>query len=162
MNSLPQQIRNFLTEQRSLVLATMNEDGSIDTGYAPYIYDDNRLVVLVSELAIHTQNLYRTQTQNTGAAKISLLVVSDQCDQPFACQRLSAEATFQEIPRNADEYPIFLAHFESDFGEIIPLLNSLPDFHCFAFQLLNGRFIKGFGQSFMFDENLEQKEPLRG
>ena len=34
------------------------------------------------------------------------------------------------------------------FGQVMQLLESLPDFHLFELQLQGGRYVRGFGQAY--------------
>jgi len=52
----------LLSQTRSLIMATINPDGSPLTSYAPFIVNEQRqFTIFTSQLAAHTANLQRTE-----------------------------------------------------------------------------------------------------
>ncbi|MEB3313462.1 MAG: pyridoxamine 5'-phosphate oxidase family protein [Cyanobacteriota bacterium] len=73
------------SQLKSLMLATVNPDGSPQASYAPYLMDaDRQFYIFVSGLSAHTANLLRT-----GQASVLLIQDEGQSPQVFARQRLS-------------------------------------------------------------------------
>lgn len=143
---LSAEIEAFLTHIRSVQIASINAQQQAHISYTPFILEQNSLYIVISELALHTQNL-RQQ------ARCSLLFIEDeqQCHNIFARRRLTltCKASFlaTQHPRRDDLF----THFEQRHGGIVQQLKQLADFSIVALSPTNGRYIKGFGQAWQFD-----------
>ncbi len=157
-----QQCLNFWQARRSIILSTFNLEGVSETSVTPFIADDaGNLYVFISELAQHTQNilclLSESSTTNSGQKStlkhISGLLVADESEteQAFARERLTLQLFPSEVFRESDMFSALLSRFEQTFGEVIPLLTSLPDFHLIQLKVVKGGYVKGFGQAFTFE-----------
>ncbi len=164
-----QQCQAFWQARRSVILSTTNLEGGVETSVTPFITDDEgSLYIFISELAQHTQNiLYLLSESPVGSEGlnspplISGLLVADEAEteQVFARERLTLQLQPSEVFRGSEAFSARLSCFEQTFGEVIPLLASLPDFHLIQLKVIKGGYVKGFGQAFTFDgcpcQNLE-------
>ena len=125
------------------LLATLEGDQIPAASYAPLVWVDGRSYLFLSDLAAHTQNLKR-------CAAISLMLIEEPGDRgnAFARQRITLKGDAQIVERNDPSYARVLVEFHRRFGDVVSLLESLPDFHLFALHLDTGRYIRGFGQAF--------------
>ncbi len=157
-----QQCLNFWQARRSIILSTFNLEGISETSVTPFIADDaGNLYVFISELAQHTQNILcllsessTTDSEQKNPIKlISGLLVADESEteQAFARERLTLQLFPSEVFRESDMFSALLSRFEQTFGEVIPLLTSLPDFHLIQLKVVKGGYVKGFGQAFTFE-----------
>lgn len=141
------------TQVESLMLSTINADGTPQASYAPYVMDEaHQIYILTSGLSTHTRNLLRTSLA-------SVLIIEDesQSQQVFARQRLTYDCTVSVIERHSPLWEERLDQFEARFGEIIQMLRQLEDFQLFCLAPQGGRFVMGFGAAYEVDpENLAQ------
>ncbi len=159
-----QQCQAFWQARRSVILSTTNLEGGVETSVTPFIADDEgNLYIFISELARHTQNILYLLSESPTASNciISGLLVADESEteQAFARERLTLQLHPSEVFRESEAFSELLLRFEQTFGEVIPLLASLPDFHLIQLKVIKGGYVKGFGQAFTFDgcpcQNLE-------
>ncbi|HIK45978.1 MAG TPA: pyridoxamine 5'-phosphate oxidase family protein [Leptolyngbyaceae cyanobacterium M65_K2018_010] len=132
---------------KSLMLSTVNADGTPLASYAPFIRDpDYRLYILTSGLSAHTENLGRT-------GQASVLMIEDEAEAPqvFARQRLAYDCQVTVVARQSPAWEALADQFEQRFGEIIQMLRQLEDFQMFCLSPLAGRFVMGFGAAYEVD-----------
>ncbi|MFE4107658.1 HugZ family pyridoxamine 5'-phosphate oxidase [Almyronema epifaneia] len=148
--------RRFPGEVQSLMLSTLNADGSPHASYAPFIVDEQyRFFIFTSGLSRHTQNL-----QTNGKASILLIVDESKTVQIFARQRLSYDCTAQLVAKDNTGWTQLCDRFQQRFGNIIEMLRSLPDFRIFQLTPYDGRFVMGFGAAYQVDpDHLENLIP---
>lgn len=155
-----QQCQAFWQDRRSVILSTTNLEGVLETSITPFITDEvGNLYVFISELAQHTQNILRQLSDSSISLKqvktsnlISGLLIADESgtEQAFARERLTLQLLPSEILRDSEGFSALLLRFEQTFGEVIPLLVSLLDFHLIQLKVIKGGYVKGFGQAFTF------------
>ncbi|MFM7470556.1 MAG: pyridoxamine 5'-phosphate oxidase family protein [Nodosilinea sp. LVE1205-7] len=153
--------QNLPSQLQSLILATVNADGSPAVSYAPYVMDESyQMYIFASGLASHTANLVSRRD-------VSVLFIADESQSPqiFARQRLTYQCEVRPIPRDSSLWPAVIQKFAERFGEIIETLSSLGDFQVFQLSPRSGRFVMGFGAAYEVDpDHLGQLKPsaLRG
>ena len=140
---------NALIDQcLSLHLAT-SEENSSHCSYVPFIWSEGKIHILVSALAEHTANL-----KNAKSAVVGCMLIEDEsaAEQIFARRRLMFKSAVLQIPRNVDQWPLLIRKFRQRFGEIIDLLDSLPDFTIFELSPDDAVLVKGFGDASKIDK----------
>ena len=132
----------LITSCKTLILATANEESS-HSSYAPFIYYNNNFYILVSALAKHTSQMQSTQRP------IGCMLVTDetQSSQIFARCRLMFNALPKLHDRHSKQWPILIDRFKHRFGDIINLLDSLPDFSIFELTPKHAVLVRGFGDA---------------
>ena len=138
------------------MLATSSEDSTPDIGYAPYVRDDEGIFyIYVSRLASHTLNLLKNP-------KASVLFIRAESESPnlHARERAVFQCGVNEIALTDPNYPLRIQAMCDEFGEVINLLHSLPDFHLFALHPKSGRYVIGFGRAFMIDLKADVLIPI--
>ena len=136
----------------SVLLATLRRDATPEASYAPCVWFEGDCFVFLSELASHTQNLKHDPS-------ISLLLIEAEAaaGNAFARKRISLFGSAQNVVRADDTYQIVITEFYQRFGEVMNLIEPLPDFHLFRIHVQRGRFIRGFGQAYeLAGDRLEQ------
>lgn len=135
---------HLLTHQQSLMLATVNQDGSPLISYAPYVVDEHKqFYIFISQLAAHTVNL-----QHNGQASLMLIEDEATAAQLFARQRLTFQCQATPVARHSLEWNQVMAQYRDRFGPIVELLESLPDFQLFQLTPTSGQLVLGFGQAY--------------
>ncbi len=157
-----QQCLAFFESRSTLILSTFDSKGTLETSVAPFVTEGEYLYVFISELALHTQNILEWITAKETAISnpvllkspglVSCLLVADEVEteQLFARERLTMQLELAEIGRASSEFKLIMTRFESKFGEVIPLLKSLSDFHLIQLTPITGGYVKGFGKAFTF------------
>ncbi|MEW5958118.1 MAG: pyridoxamine 5'-phosphate oxidase family protein [Chloroflexota bacterium] len=147
-NNLTEAYRAYdrlLTNQQSLMLATVNEDGSPLVSYSPYIVDEHKqFYIFVSQLAAHTANLRQRGEQ------VSLMLIEDEAAaaQVFARRRVTFQCQATPVARHSDEWREVIDRYRNRFGKLVDLLGALPDFQLFKLSPTLGRLVVGFGQAY--------------
>ena len=147
--SLVDDCNDLIDKCKSVHLATTNNN-SPHCSYVPFIWINAKVYILVSALAEHTVNLKYAQNNTIGCMLIEDESVSAQI---FARRRLMFKSVVFEVTRDIDQWPDLIRVFKQRFGEIIDLLDSLPDFTIFELTPDDALLVKGFGDARNLDEN---------
>jgi len=129
---------------QSVQLATIGDGGEAEASYAPAVADEKgRILIFVSELASHTDNLMRHPAA-------SALIIEDEstCQSIFARKRLTLRCQVEEVPRHSHDWDSGIAALEQKHGKMMRYLKTLEDFHLFRLRPLAGRLVLGFGQAY--------------
>ena len=155
MNDTDSVRRDYLAlrdQVNSAQLATLTSDACPEASYAPCVWFEGDCFVFLSELAGHTRNLKLNPS-------ISLLLIEAEAaaGNAFARKRISLFGKAQIVARADDTYKTVISDFFHRFGEVMKLIEPLPDFHLFRVVVYRGRFIRGFGQAYeLAGDRLEQ------
>ncbi len=139
--------KHLIDSSQTLILATGNQADS-HASYAPFVCLGKKFYILVSGLAEHTNNLINTK------AKIGCMLIEDEIksQQIFARKRLMFKAIPRQIESESNDWSQIMDKFSDRFGEIINLLNSLPDFVIFELKPANVVLVKGFGDAHQLND----------
>ena len=141
---LRHEAREFQSAFRSVLMATVNQDGAPEASYAPYVMDDDgRYYVFVSGLARHTRDF-----QESGNVSLQFIENEDPAQNLFARRRLTLLCDVSAIPRASPVHEEILEHFTQSFGRFVNTLRGLPDFQLFRLTPRSGLYVRGFGQAF--------------
>ncbi|WP_178862137.1 HugZ family protein [Thiomicrorhabdus cannonii] len=154
--------RQFLSSRRSIMLSTVSPDGELETSALPCVWlNPQELVIWVSELAPHTRNLLamtRSAEAENAASKnstgrVSGLLVADEQATPqlFARERISLQLAVESLQSEARAEAI--TRLREAFGEVMDVLAGLPDFHAFKLRVVGGRYVRGFGAAYAFENS---------
>lgn len=140
---LEPEIREFRDATQTLVLATVDAEGTPNVSYAPFALLEDGYYILISEMARHTKNLLLNP-------KISLMMVEDEqaCRTFFARKRLTFDARPERVTRDTPEWQAGIDALHARFDDTVSGLSKLEDFHLFRLVPLKGLFVKGFGKAF--------------
>ena len=141
-NELHNDVKNLIAGFDTVLMATSGADGEPEISYSPYAIVEAQLYVFLSDLAMHTGNLKANP-------RASLLFIENEQDAEklHARKRVTFRATAQLLDRNSDQFRSAMTAMEARFGEIMPLLESLPDFHLFAMRTDSATLVRGFADA---------------
>jgi len=128
----------------SLVMATIDRDFLPRASYAPYVKEESgSFYVYLSRLSDRTTDLI-------GNPVLSIMLIEDvsEATQIFARMRISYLCDAEIVDREDPAYERILDRFTQNFGNVVNLLRSLPDFVLFELKPRCGRFVMGFGQAY--------------
>ena len=143
LNSVQQEYLALREQCNGALLATLENDQTPSASYAPLVWLDGQSYLFLSDLAGHTRNLKRCPS-------LSLMLIEgeDSSANAFARRRITLQGEARMVEREDPSFAPVLAEFHRRFGQVMSLLESLPDFHLFCLQLQRGRYIRGFGQAY--------------
>lgn len=135
----------LIASLKSLILSTINADGSPHSSYAPFIEKEQRFYISLSAMSTHSRNIMRTPT-------ISILFIEDEsnCSNIFARKRVTFDVRVKPIERNSITFNGAMTLFEDKFGEMATIYQTMSDFYLFELTPLKGRAVFGFGQAYDF------------
>ncbi|MGL4858596.1 MAG: heme utilization protein HutZ [Enterobacteriaceae bacterium] len=142
-NRLIPEMAEFRRQCHSLFLATLDEQGTPNVSYAPFVLLDDGYYILISEIARHTRNL-----QQSGRASMMLIEDEGQSREIFARRRLTFSVTAQVIERHEARWQSAINALAERQGERVNELINMADFILFRLQPEEGLYVKGFGQAF--------------
>lgn len=146
-NRLSIDLEKLVFDRKTLQLATLTKDGMPYASYAPFALGENCLYVLISEIAVHALNLLCNPL-----ASVLIIEDEDTAEELFARVRVNYTVKAQRIDwENTAAWEKGIAELEQRHGIRPRKLSGLRDFHLFRLEVLNGRYIKGFGQAYRFD-----------
>lgn len=140
---LSDEISEFLQQQKSLLLASKTEQDEPYASYSPYALGDECLYILISDIAVHAQNL----AKNPNA---SILVIEDEAtaERIYARVRLNYTVNAKELAFDSADWQQGIQALQSRHGDIVENLSQLSDFHLFKLAPQGGRYVKGFGKAY--------------
>jgi len=141
-SELEADISALLSTFKTVLMATCSQDAEPEISYSPYVIVDRQLHVLLSDLALHTANLKSNP-------RASLLFIESEQDalKLHARKRVTYSATVTQIERGSDRWQSVIKVMQEQFGDIIPVLEPLPDFHLFAMQADAAVLVRGFADA---------------
>ena len=138
------EVHEFQSAFRSVLMATVNQDGVPEASYAPYVKDnEGSYYVLVSGLARHTRDF-----QETGHVSLQFIENENAARNLFARRRFTQLCDVSVVPRESPLGEEILEHFMRSFGRFVNTLRDLPDFQLFRLTPRCGLYVRGFGQAF--------------
>ncbi len=151
------QIEELINSCQSIMLATINEDGSPLVSTAPYSRVGNQFQILVSYMAKHTKNLKDRK-------KVSIMFVEDESasKQLYARHRLTIDSEAELVELDNPLFAEAMEDLRKRHGKVIEVLGSLDDFILFNFKPIKGSYVNGFGSAYFVDENLQIAEHRHG
>ena len=130
----------FLAGFRSVQIASTDLDGVPDASYAPFVRcADNCFYLYVSALSTHTGNLRRSH-------RASLLLVQDESEsrQIFARRRMTFQCEAVMVSRESLLHAKIMGMMREKFGEVMQMIEPLPDFRTFRLRPIKGSYVTGF------------------
>lgn len=141
--SLSAEIMAHISARQSLMLASKDKDGEPYASYAPFAFDSDGFYVLLSDIALHGQNL---AIHNTA----SVLVIEDEdgAAELFARKRVNFKVSAARITEDSEQWHEGINALTSRHGQRITQLSTLADFKLFHLAPMSGRYVKGFGKAY--------------
>jgi len=145
---LRKEIDEFEAGFKSVVLGTVSKDGEIDVTYAPYTKYEGERYIFISEIGDHYDNL----VHNTQKFEVMFLQDENEAASVLVRKRLRYNVTAEFQPRD-EKFEAILDVFEEKMGHGIKVVRKMEDFHLVKLNVIDGRFVKGFGQAFNLKGN---------
>lgn len=162
LKTIEAKYHTLIASQRTLLFATASKQSMPQISYAPYVQDaKNAFFVFLSELAPHTRNLL----ENPQASVMFISPEKEAATNLFTRPRVVYECRASEIVSDATDYKTQMQALQEKFGKAFDLVSALPDFHLFVLYPIQGRYIAGFGQTYLIDVSngsLIPMSPQRG
>lgn len=137
-------MKEFIQTIQTAIIGTLDSKGQPFSSYAPYIYDNHRFYVYISDIATHAKNIQA----NPNA---SLFFVEDESktDNLFARKRVSLQCDSQKIERASERFEEVLGLFAEKFdAKMVATLQKMLDFNLYEFQTIYGEATFGFGKAY--------------
>lgn len=150
-------IEELISQCKSIMLATLNEDGTPLVSNAPYARVNGSFQVLVSFMAKHTKNLINQK-------KVSYMFVEDESvsKQLYARHRLTIDTEAQLVDKDSELYQEAIQDLKDRHGKVIDVLSGLDDFVLIDLKPIQGSYVNGFGSAYYVDSNLQIVEHRKG
>ena len=146
-------VKELIARTSSLILATVDAEGTPNSSYAPFVEIDNRFYILVSFMAKHAKNLAEGR-------KVAAMFIEDESatKQIYARERLTVEVSTSQIERDSADWITVVGQLKERHGKIVDVLNEMTDFILIALHPVKGAYVNGFGSAYFIDANLEIME----
>ncbi len=152
-------MKNFLSTIQTAIIGTIDKDTLPFSSYAPYIYDNNRFYIYISDIATHAKNLHVRPNA-------SLFFIEDESRSSnlFARKRISLQCESCVISRENERFEEVLALFGEKFdSSMVATLKGMLDFNLFELHVKAGEATFGFGEAyFIGGEHMNELIPRRG
>jgi putative heme iron utilization protein len=150
---LAPKVKELIAHTKSIILATVDADGTPNSSYAPFVQVENTFYILVSFMARHTKNLAEGR-------KTSIMFIEDESatKQIYARERLTIEATTSQIERDSETWNTVVANLKETHGKVVDVIAEMKDFILIGLHPTKGSYVNGFGSAYFVDENLEIME----
>lgn len=139
------EIMTHIQSRKTLQLATLDESGSPFASYAPFAIHDDKLVVLLSDIALHGNNL-----KHHPQASVLVIEDEDSARELFARLRVFYQVTAEAIHDNDPRWSQGIDALVQRHGDRANNLSQLSDFTLFFLTPKHGRYVKGFGKAYQF------------
>lgn len=150
-------IEELLERSKSVILATIEENGDPMASYAPYVYIDGSFHILVSFMAKHTRNLKDRK-------KASLMFIEDESatKQIYARDRMTIDCDAEVVSHGSDSWNRGVEALKARHGKIVDMLAELNDFILIKLKPVKGSYVNGFGSAYTVNADLTIHEHVRG
>lgn len=143
-------VNELISSCRSVILATVNGEGSPNASYAPFARIENRFYILVSFMSRHTRNL-------RDIGKVSAMFIEDEANtkQIYARDRLTLDVQTREIKRGTSAWEEGIEKLKAAHGKVLDILVGLEDFIMIELTPVAGSYVNGFGSAYYVSDQLE-------
>ncbi len=152
-------MRDFIHTLKSVILSTLSNDTTPFGSYAPFVYDQHRYYVFISDIATHAQNIMHMP-------KAGLLFIEDEKSAAniFARKRISMQCEVHKISRDDALFQRVMVRFEEKFDTgMMEMLRNMQDFNLYECLPKSGEATFGFGEAYTLGgEYCEELIPRRG
>lgn len=138
------EVDTFINSFKSVVIGTKSINNEIDVTYAPHTIFNGEHYIYISEIGDHFTNL----KDNPQEFEILFLQDENEAMSPILRKRARFNVTCEFLPRD-EKFDTVLDAFEETVGEGMKIVRKMQDFHLVKLNILNGRFVKGFGQAYL-------------
>lgn len=137
----------FIQSFKSVILGTVSKNGEVDVTYAPHFKIDGEHYIYISEIGDHYTNL----TENNQRFEIMFLQEEKEALTVIARKRARFNVTAEFLPRD-EKFEKIMDIFEKNIGETFKIIRKMEDFHLVKLNVIDGRYVKGFGQAYILKD----------
>ncbi|MCA6067663.1 pyridoxamine 5'-phosphate oxidase family protein [Chryseobacterium sp. RG1] len=150
---LAPKVKELIGRSKSVILATVDAEGTPNSSYAPFVQVENTFYILVSFMAKHTKNL-------ADGRKTSVMFIEDESatKQIYARERLTIEASTSQVERDSETWNTVVSQLKETHGKVVDVIAEMKDFILIGLHPVKGSYVNGFGSAYFVDENLEIME----
>lgn len=148
---------SVLHQQKTVMIASLNADGSPLISYAPFVEKDGAFFIFISYLAEHTPNLIERPQ-----ASVMLTADESTTSNLFVRARARYEVECTVIEREAALFEEVLIDLEQRQGKIVSLLRTLGDFYLICLRPRAGSLVVGAGAAYSFKPGVMDFEQVTG
>src|SRR5690606_1429470 len=150
-------IEELIGNAKSVILATLNEDGTPASSYSPFVQIEGGFQILVSFMAKHTRNLRDRKN-------VSVMVIEDESavKQIYARDRLTMHCDAVLVESGTEFHTRAVKALEEKHGNIVKMLADLQDFVLFDLRPIGGSYVNGFGSAYSVNADLTVNEHVKG
>ncbi len=150
---LTPKVKELIERSKSVILATVDAEGTPNSSYAPFVKVENTFYILVSFMARHTKNLAEGR-------KTSVMFIEDESatKQIYARERLTIEASTSQVERDSETWNAVVSQLKETHGKVVDVIAEMQDFILIGLHPVKGSYVNGFGSAYFVDQNLEIME----
>ncbi|MBU0632341.1 pyridoxamine 5'-phosphate oxidase family protein [bacterium] len=138
-------MKDFIANIQTAIIGTIDKGNLPFSSYAPYIYDDNRFYIYISNIATHAKNI-----QANPHASLFFIEDESKSKNLFARKRISLQCSSQKIDRDTDRFEEVLSLFGKKFDvSMVGMLKKMTDFNLYELQVNSGEATFGFGEAYL-------------
>ncbi|TEY04474.1 HugZ family heme oxygenase [Campylobacter sp. US33a] len=143
LDSVKQEMLEFMREFNSVCLATLSPSGSVVCSYAPLIQCEEGNFIYISEVSEHFANI----KEHPNNIEVMFLEDESQAASVILRKRVRFKAVAKFMPRD-ESFDRIYDIFEKRADKAVKMIRNMLDFHLIKLEFEEGRFVKGFGQAY--------------
>lgn len=137
-------MQTFIKNIQTAIIGTLDKNNHPFSSYAPYVHDNHRFYVYISDIATHAKNIQANP-------KASLFFAEDESKTSnfFARKRVSLQCESVKIARGSERFEMVLGLFSEKFdSKMVETLKKMTDFNLYEFKTVYGEATFGFGKAY--------------
>lgn len=150
-------VQELIDECQSLMIATLDEDGSPCVSYAPFVQLEGGFQIFVSFMARHTRNLKNQK-------KTSFMFIEDESTskQIYARHRLTMDTDAEQVEKENPLWDKAMTALKEKHGKVVEVLEGMDDFIMFNLKPIKGSYVNGFGSAYFVAPDLSIETHRQG
>lgn len=137
-------MKKFIANIKTAVIGTLDSDGHPFLSYAPYVYDENRFYIYISDIATHAKNI-----QANPHSSLFFTEDESQTENLFARKRISLQCYARKIQRESQRFEeVFTLYNEKFDPSMVEMLKKMTDFNLYELEVKSGEATFGFGEAY--------------
>lgn len=145
LNQLREQLELFKKTRKSIILGTIDKEGEPLASYSPYVEDEGKIYLYLSQLSEHKQNILENK-------KVSVFYIEDESTAKMIAvrERLTYKGQGKLVEDKELEKKI-QSLFVKEQGKGYENLPEMHGFSLIEVELGLGRYVFGFGNAYEID-----------
>lgn len=146
------EMEGFISKFESVIIGTISINNEVDLTYSPYLKVNGESYIYISEIGDHFSNLKNKEQ----IFEIMFLEDESECVSPVVRKRVRFNVNAEFLPRD-EKFERILDCFEEKIGKHMKITRNMKDFHLVKLNIINGRFVKGFGQAYKIENGVAKQ-----